>query len=84
MSYKEWKDSGKLYKCYRNDAGQLHRYDGPSIICCHPDGWILFEQFWINGECMGSNKDGFWNLWDILSEERRRAPDLLECLARYS
>ncbi len=85
MSYKEWIDTdGSLYKEWTNKAGHLHRQDGPAQISHYPDHSIEWESFYIDGKFFGYDKQGFWNLWEILDEEGRQAPDILKCLVRYS
>lgn len=50
MSYKEYKDDdGCIRKEWRNDAGELHREDGPAYIKYYDDGSIFYKQFFING-----------------------------------
>jgi hypothetical protein len=62
----------------------LHREDGPAHIHYNPDGSIRCEHFDIYDEYLGMDGLGFWRLWDKLNEEKRQAPSLLKCLARYS
>ncbi len=64
--------------------GYVSRTDGPAIISYYRDGSIYFEEFWIDGEYLGQDKDGFWALWDRLTEEGRNNHNLLRYLARYS
>lgn len=83
--YVERKDSfGGLYKEWKNEKGNYNREDGPAKIRYYPDGSINWEAFYLDGNYLGSNKKGFWRLWDRLDEERRQAPSLLKYLARYS
>ena len=85
MSYKEWEDlCGFLRKEWRNELGQLHRDSGPAIISYDLDGSIECEVFYISGKLLGSDKEGFWALWEILDEDGRQAPDILKYLARFS
>jgi hypothetical protein len=84
MSYEEWKTfNGFTYKEWRNEEGLIHREDGPAFTTQYPDG-STSELFHFNGEYLGYNGLGFWVLWGMLTEEQRKAPNLLKCLARYS
>lgn len=67
---------------YINDY--VSRADGPAYISYFRDGSIYFEEFWIDGDCLGQNEDGFWGLWEKLTEEGRNNHNLLRCLARFS
>ena len=50
MSYSEWRNNdGLLRKEWTNEAGSLHREDGPSRIYYYRDGSIEWEQFDIDG-----------------------------------
>jgi len=87
MSYGEWKDTLGffLFKEWGDGEGDLHREDGPAkIVCLLSDGSIHCEEFWINGEFLGNNKKGFWNLWEKLTEDQRQAQSLLKYLAVFS
>jgi antitoxin component YwqK of YwqJK toxin-antitoxin module len=64
--------------------GLLHRELGPAIIYYYPDGSIDFEYFYFNGNCLGEYDEGFWGLWGLLTEERRRSPEILKYLVRFS
>jgi antitoxin component YwqK of YwqJK toxin-antitoxin module len=64
--------------------GVLHRELAPAAIWYYPDGSIEVESFYLNGECLGRDKKGFWTLWDCLTEDKRRNPELLKYLARFS
>lgn len=69
MSYGEWKDmlGFFLFKEWRGGEDDLHREDGLAKIVCLSDGATNCEEFWINGEFLGNNKYGFWNLCDNLT-----------------
>jgi hypothetical protein len=55
--------------------GKRHRINGPAI------GWESGDKTWyVNGECLGSNDEGFWELWDTLTEEQKQDPVLLTYL----
>lgn len=85
MSYKEWKDGGGfLYKEWGNESYRFHRDSGPAYICYYPDGSIHWEAFYVAGKFLGREKEGFWALWEILTEVERQAPSILKYLARYS
>jgi hypothetical protein len=48
--YREWNDrKGLLCKEWVNEAGVLHREDGPAHIQYNCDGSIKWEQFCVNG-----------------------------------
>lgn len=63
--------------------GYLHREDGPAAIRYYLDGSIEQESFCVSGALIGRDKEGFCALWEILSEEGRRAPNLLKYLAGF-
>ena len=62
-------------KFWKNSEGQIHRTDGPAIVW--PDG---DTSWYVNGECLGRNDKGFWNLWDTLAPEQKQDPTLLSYL----
>jgi hypothetical protein len=62
--YKQWYEDGKL-----------HRTDGPAVEWS--DG---FKEWYINGEYLGHNEEGFWALWERLSNEDRANITLLTYL----
>ena len=64
--------------------GVFHRELGPADISYYPDGSIKREYFFLNGECLGKDCEGFWALWDRLTDDKRKNPELLKCLARFS
>lgn len=64
--------------------GDLHRESGPAYIQYNPDGSIEIEYFYIHGELLGDDEEGFWALWDRLTEVGRQTSNLLTYLARYS
>jgi antitoxin component YwqK of YwqJK toxin-antitoxin module len=64
--------------------GFLHRMNGPAIIWYNRDSSIELEQFYKQGEPMGNDAYGFWNLFDNLTEDERKHPDILMYIARYS
>ena len=57
--------------------GKCHRESGPAYISYYPDGSILLVVFYLNAKFLGTDKKGFWNLWDSLTEDKRRSPELL-------
>jgi hypothetical protein len=84
MSYEEIKiNNGSFRREWRNISHQCHREDGPAIIYYHPDGSILEEDFYLNGKPLGPNKKGFWALWDRLTDDKRKNPELLKYLVRF-
>lgn len=64
-------------------AGLPSRDLGPAQTLYNIDGKILLEHFYIKGKHLGSNKKGFWGLWEKLTEVERQAPEFLKCLTRY-
>jgi antitoxin component YwqK of YwqJK toxin-antitoxin module len=64
--------------------GVLHREFGPARILYNPDGSTQFEEFYFDGKYLGISKEGFWALWDNLTEDKRKSPEILKCLARFS
>lgn len=84
MSYKEYKNAWFFAKEWRDDDGNCHREDGPAYIIYYPSGSINIEHFYFKGKFLGEGNIGFWNLWGLITEERRQAPDIIKCLARYS
>ena len=85
MNYEEWKDSsGFLYKEWRNETGLIHREDGPAQICYNPDGPIEIEYFYVAGESLGYDEEGFWALWEKLTEGQRQAPGIIRYLVKFS
>ncbi len=67
--------------------GKRHRDDGPAQTWYNIDGSAqsyLFNEFWFRGAFLGIDEEGFWNLWKILDEERRQAPEILKYLMRFS
>jgi antitoxin component YwqK of YwqJK toxin-antitoxin module len=63
--------------------GRPHRELGPAQIWYNENGSIEFERFYVNRIYLGDEKEGFWNLWRILSDEKRQSPEILKCLTRY-
>jgi len=55
---------------YVND--QLHREDGPAV-----ERVDMYKLWYFNGEFLG-DIEGFWRLWDRLTEEQRGSPTLLK------
>ena len=64
--------------------GALHRDRGPACIGYYNDGSAVSEDFYLHGEYLGTDNEGFWNLWERLTEEQRRATEILKCLSRFS
>jgi len=52
--------------------GKRHRTDGPAIE--YADG---SKSWFLEGECLGFNDEGFWLLWDRLTDEQRNNLNLL-------
>jgi len=59
---------------YKDD--QLHREDGPAIDS------VVGKQWYFNGERLGLDDYGFWDLWDRLTDEQRANPTLLKWMPR--
>lgn len=64
--------------------GASHRELGPANTQYWPDGKIDYEQFCLHGNRLGFNANGFWSLWEKITDEQRKHPTILKCLARYS
>jgi hypothetical protein len=62
---------------------RLHRELGPAEIWYYPDG-STEGGFWIHGQHLGYKHNGFWRLWERLTDEQRKHPAILKCLVRYS
>jgi hypothetical protein len=85
VSYKEIVGSnGCIFKEWRNELDMYHREDGPAYIEYSSDGSSCTEEFWIHGQHLGYKHNGFWSLWGRLTDEQRKHPNILKCLARYS
>ena len=46
--------------------GKLHRTDGPAIERANGD-----KAWWLNDEHLGWGDEGFWALWELLSDGQR-------------
>jgi antitoxin component YwqK of YwqJK toxin-antitoxin module len=64
--------------------GKSHRELGPADIYYNGYGSIHDEWFYLDGKFFGSNKKGFWKLWDLLNHDQRQKPELLKYLAKFS
>jgi hypothetical protein len=64
--------------------GKMQNPFGPSSLHYYPDGSINMEFFHLFGEYLGQGNEGFWKLWERLTDEQRRHPNILKCLAVYS
>jgi hypothetical protein len=85
MNYKQINNSDRSFRReWRYEDGRIHRRDGPALAYYHPDGSIQQEWFYFNAKFLGTDNEGFWNLWERLTEEQRRATEILKCLARFS
>ena len=63
--------------------GRLHRESGPAYIHHNYNSSTKDEWFYFNGNYIGSGKRGFWKLWDILCEDKRKNPEFLKYLVRF-
>ena len=71
----EYLDGDKCW--YQN--GKLHREDGPAIEWTDgAAGWYLHHDF------LGSNVEGFWNLWNRLKSEQQNNLNLHRWMAKYT
>jgi hypothetical protein len=85
MSYKEIKNiDGSFEREWRNACDESHRACGPAYIYYRADSSIVVEMFILNGEFLGTNKKGFWALWDRLDDKKRQNQELLKYLMRLS
>jgi len=55
--------------------GKLHREDGPAIETAKGSAC-----WWFHGRAVGYDAEGFWDLWDKLTDEQRGNPTLLRWL----
>ena len=70
---REWADGTKEW--YRD--GLLHREDGPAVEWADE-----IQEWWLWSNCLGEGGEGFWALWDRLTNEQRANPTLLRHLPR--
>jgi hypothetical protein len=90
---KEHREDGPAHTSYYKDGsvrleifsinGKEHRELGPARTEYFPDGKICYELFYLHGIHLGHNHTGFWRLWDKITDEQRKHPNILKCLARY-
>lgn len=59
--------------------GRMHCITGPADW--NNGGWY---SWWFKGMCLGRDKQGFWELWGLLTDEQRNNLDLLMWLPRCS
>lgn len=82
---KEWWLNGKLH---RSDGpalerangtkewllhGKPHRTNGPAVEFANGA-----KVWWLNGKWLGNEDEGFWVLWELLTEEERSNCELLQ------
>ena len=53
--------------------GKQHRTDGPALECANGT-----NVWWFYGKMLGYEDEGFWALWELLSEEERSDWKLLQ------
>ena len=82
---KEWRLNGKLHRTdgpaivWANGTkawklnGKRHRADGPAIEWANGD-----KEWYFNDEWLGYGDEGFWALWEKLTEEERSNWKLLQ------
>lgn len=61
--------------------GNIHRKDGPAFISYREDGKVANYIYYIGGNYLGHNTDGFWELWEHLSEDERNNSNILKILS---
>jgi hypothetical protein len=66
--------------------GRRHNIAGPAITCYNNDGSIFVEHYYINdvSRYLGSDKEGFWVLWDMLNKREREHPSILKLMLRHT
>jgi hypothetical protein len=69
----EWADGSKIW--YKDD--EIHREDGPAVE--YPEGGM---SWYLNGEYLGWGAEGFWALWEVLTDEQQGNPNLLKYMPR--
>jgi hypothetical protein len=63
----EWANGTKLW--YLHD--KLHRQDGPAVE------WANGTKHWyLDGKYLGNGDAGFWDLWELLTDEKRNRLNL--------
>ncbi len=80
------KKNGKIIDIIYYEEGKINRLNGPASSYFHYKGDLLFvvEHYFIKGNYIGSDKDGFWALWDLLDDDGRSSQNMLNLLAKYS
>jgi hypothetical protein len=76
--------NGSAAVCSFWNYDKRHRIDGPAYFAYDSCGSIGGEEFWINNKLLGHKEEGFWKLWERLTEVERQATALLKYLAIYS
>jgi hypothetical protein len=94
ISHQCHREDGPAIIYYREDGsiqqewfylnGLIHRELGSAVIYYNTYGLIDLENFYLYGEWLGRDKKGFWALWDRLTEDKRRSPEILKYLMRFS
>lgn len=51
--------------------GKLHRVDGPAEEWIATSSLDYSRAYYFEGKHLGNGVEGFWNLWDILTDEQR-------------
>jgi hypothetical protein len=78
-----WRGSKVIHEnYYKNNLP--HRMFGPAVISYDDDGSIIYSKFYVKGLLIGENKEGFWALWSMLSDDDRKHATILKYLVIYS
>jgi hypothetical protein len=62
-------------KRWKNSKGQYHRTGGPAVEYLSGD-----KSWYVNGEWLGYDDEGFWALWDRLTTKQKQDSILLSYL----
>lgn len=62
-------------KAWRDELGRLHNETGPAVEDFHGN-----KSWWLKDHWLGDNEEGFWNLWDRLTDEQKKNANLLSHL----
>ena len=79
-----YREDGSIEQEWFYLNGLIHRELGSAVIYYNTYGSIIWEKFYLNGEFIGRDTKGFWALWAPLTEDKRKYPELLKYLVRFS